>query len=61
MPEIVDIIFEVIFPQISAHVLRVCRSDPGLLQGHLASTSMGQSVFKGAGCEAGMTPKGESA
>jgi hypothetical protein len=32
MPEVVDIIFEVIFPEISAHVPRVTWSDPKLLQ-----------------------------
>jgi hypothetical protein len=32
MPEVVDIIFEVVFPEISAHVPRVKRSDPKLLQ-----------------------------
>jgi hypothetical protein len=32
MPEVVDIIFEVIFPEISAHVPRVCWSVPKLLQ-----------------------------
>jgi hypothetical protein len=32
MPEVVDIIFEVIFPEKSAHVPRVKRSGPKLLQ-----------------------------
>lgn len=32
MPEVVDIIFEIVFPEISAHVPRVSGSDPELLQ-----------------------------
>jgi hypothetical protein len=52
MPEIVDIIFEVVFPEISAHVPRVTRSDPKLLQVTPRLNLLGRSVLKGAGCEA---------
>lgn len=51
MPKSIDVIFEIIFPEIAAHVLdgNGTREDFLVLrQGHLAMTSASQSVFKGA-------------
>lgn len=59
MPEVVDIIFEVIFPEISAHVPRVCRSDPELLQvTPRLQPQQAEACLKVLAVKLGKTPRG---
>ncbi len=52
IPEIVDVIFEVVFPEIAAHVPSVGGSLPEFRRVPAPRYDLkDQSVFKGAGCE----------
>lgn len=52
IPEIVDVIFEVVFPEIAAHVPNVGGSLPEFRRVPAPRYDLkDQSVFKGAGCE----------